>query len=276
MPARSATGTIATAGSATPITPSRRSTASARSTCSKAISPICATSSTAAKGGHIQPLYGVLGEADAHRAEEPELAGYRGMGPVRVGNQAYRAGPARRLWPDRAVKRAGLLRPAAVPHVGRRGFRWRSNGSANAPGSCTTSPMPACGNCAPGRASTPIPPRCAGRHATGSPTRLQALGLSERGAFWQQRADAIRARIEQAAWRARYAAAVGDLRRRRSRRQRAAAARSAIPRRPTIRAFATPSPPSRPGCGAARTCCATPPRTISACPKRPSTSAPSG
>jgi GH15 family glucan-1,4-alpha-glucosidase len=41
----------------------------------------------AADGGHIQPLYGVAGEADL-----PErvvgLPGYRGMGPVRVGNEA--------------------------------------------------------------------------------------------------------------------------------------------------------------------------------------------
>jgi GH15 family glucan-1,4-alpha-glucosidase len=42
-----------------------------------------------AKGGHIQPLYGVLGEAKLEERFAPDLAGYRGMGPVRVGNQAY-------------------------------------------------------------------------------------------------------------------------------------------------------------------------------------------
>ena len=42
-----------------------------------------------AKGGHIQPLYGVLGEATLEERFAPDLAGYRGMGPVRVGNQAY-------------------------------------------------------------------------------------------------------------------------------------------------------------------------------------------
>jgi len=41
-----------------------------------------------AKGGHIQPLYGVGGEAGLTEWIAPSLNGYRGMGPVRVGNQA--------------------------------------------------------------------------------------------------------------------------------------------------------------------------------------------
>lgn len=43
----------------------------------------------AAKGGHIQPLYGVAGEVFLDERVEPKLPGYRGMPPVRVGNQAY-------------------------------------------------------------------------------------------------------------------------------------------------------------------------------------------
>lgn len=42
-----------------------------------------------ATDGHIQPLYGVLGNADLEESEARHLSGYRGMGPVRVGNQAY-------------------------------------------------------------------------------------------------------------------------------------------------------------------------------------------
>lgn len=42
-----------------------------------------------AKGGDIQPLYSVLGEAELTEVQAPRLAGYRGMGPVRVGNEAY-------------------------------------------------------------------------------------------------------------------------------------------------------------------------------------------
>lgn len=42
-----------------------------------------------AKGGHIQPLYGVSGESRLEERVEEGLPGYRGLGPVRVGNQAY-------------------------------------------------------------------------------------------------------------------------------------------------------------------------------------------
>lgn len=43
----------------------------------------------AAKGGQIQPLYSVMGVAELNEANAASLAGYRGMGPVRVGNAAY-------------------------------------------------------------------------------------------------------------------------------------------------------------------------------------------
>ena len=41
-----------------------------------------------AKGGHIQPLFGIGLELDLPESTVDHLAGYRGMGPVRVGNQA--------------------------------------------------------------------------------------------------------------------------------------------------------------------------------------------
>ena len=41
-----------------------------------------------AKGGHIQPLFGVGLELNLPESTMDHLAGYRGMGPVRVGNQA--------------------------------------------------------------------------------------------------------------------------------------------------------------------------------------------
>lgn len=43
-----------------------------------------------AKDGHIQPLYDVRGNATLTETVAERLDGYRGMGPVRVGNDAYR------------------------------------------------------------------------------------------------------------------------------------------------------------------------------------------
>lgn len=40
-------------------------------------------------GGHLQPVYGIDGKAQLEERSVETLAGYLGMGPVRVGNQAY-------------------------------------------------------------------------------------------------------------------------------------------------------------------------------------------
>ena len=42
-----------------------------------------------ARGGQIQPLYSVMGESELDESVADDLAGYRGMGPVRKGNAAY-------------------------------------------------------------------------------------------------------------------------------------------------------------------------------------------
>jgi GH15 family glucan-1,4-alpha-glucosidase len=41
------------------------------------------------RGGHVQPLYGIGREEALVERIVPHLAGFRGMGPVRVGNQAF-------------------------------------------------------------------------------------------------------------------------------------------------------------------------------------------
>jgi GH15 family glucan-1,4-alpha-glucosidase len=43
-----------------------------------------------ANGAPLQPVYGIDGRAELDEQEIPTLAGYRGMGPVRTGNLAYR------------------------------------------------------------------------------------------------------------------------------------------------------------------------------------------
>jgi GH15 family glucan-1,4-alpha-glucosidase len=45
---------------------------------------------SAAPDGRLQPLYTVSGRSDLEEREITSLAGYRGMGPVRIGNEAYR------------------------------------------------------------------------------------------------------------------------------------------------------------------------------------------
>ncbi|RFA30832.1 glucoamylase [Alkalilimnicola ehrlichii] len=42
-----------------------------------------------ARGGRLLPVYRINGKADLEEREIPQLPGFRGMGPVRVGNQAY-------------------------------------------------------------------------------------------------------------------------------------------------------------------------------------------
>ena len=42
-----------------------------------------------ARGGQIQPLYSVMGDSELTEGAASHLAGYRGMGPVRIGNAAY-------------------------------------------------------------------------------------------------------------------------------------------------------------------------------------------
>ncbi len=42
-----------------------------------------------ARGGRIQPLYSVMGANELFESEAEHLSGYRGMGPVRIGNAAY-------------------------------------------------------------------------------------------------------------------------------------------------------------------------------------------
>jgi GH15 family glucan-1,4-alpha-glucosidase len=46
--------------------------------------------STAGDDGYLEPVYGILREADLPEREVKTLSGYRGMGPIRVGNEAAR------------------------------------------------------------------------------------------------------------------------------------------------------------------------------------------
>ena len=75
---------------------------------------------TATARGHLQPVYGIGLEADLGERTVDTLPGFRGIGPVRVGNQAYEHQPARRLRPRHARLHAGVLRPPAAAAGGPR------------------------------------------------------------------------------------------------------------------------------------------------------------
>jgi GH15 family glucan-1,4-alpha-glucosidase len=153
-----------------------------------------------ARGGHIQPLYGVGGEATLEERVAPGLNGYRGMGPVRVGNQAYEQIQhdaygqiilcnAQAFFDQRLFRTATVEDFRALEAIGERAWavydkpdaglwelRTRSHVHTYSAAMCWA----ACdrlGNAA------------------------LALGLEERRVFWGERATTMRQRIETAAWR---------------------------------------------------------------------------
>ena len=153
-----------------------------------------------ARGGHIQPLYGVGGEAQLVERIEQGLNGYRGMGPVRVGNQAYEQiqhdaygqivlSNVQAFFDHRLFRMAGVEDFEALETVGERAWEvfdkpdaglWELRTKSHVHTYSAAMCWAACDRLANAAA---------------------ALGLEPRRAFWQQRADTIRKRIEQAAWR---------------------------------------------------------------------------
>lgn len=153
----------------------------------------------AAGGGHIQPLYGVLGEPRVEERIESGLPGYRGMGPVRVGNDAYRQvqhdaygqivlSSAQAFIDQRMLRPSGPEDFAALERVGEHAWavhdkpdaglwelRTRQEVHTYSAAMCWA----ACDRLA---------------MAAG------ALGLPDRASFWAERAKHIRERIETTAW----------------------------------------------------------------------------
>lgn len=153
-----------------------------------------------ARGGHIQPLYGVLGEATLEEREAPLLPGYRGMGPVRVGNQAYEQvqhdaygqivlSNVQAFFDQRLYRTATVEDFQALERVGERAWEhhdkpdaglWELRTRQSVHTYSSAMCWAACDRLA---------------NAAG------VLGLGDRQAFWAERAAAIRERIIAAAWR---------------------------------------------------------------------------
>ena len=153
-----------------------------------------------AKGGHIQPLYDVLGEARLEERAEPLLTGYRGMGPVRVGNQAYEQiqhdaygqivlCSVHAFFDQRLFRPSGLEDFTALEKVGDRAWEnynqpdaglWELRTRQSVHTYSSAMCWAACDRLA---------------NAAG------ALDLPDRQKHWQDRADAIRQTILSSAWR---------------------------------------------------------------------------
>ena len=152
-----------------------------------------------AKGGHIQPLYGVSGAPRLEEWEAEGLAGYRSMGPVRVGNAAYTQvqhdaygqiilSNVQAFFDERLFRRASEADFHALEKVGERAWEMHDQPDAGLweyrtrTAVHTYSSVMSWAGC----------DRLANAAA--------ALGLEERAELWRGRAKAIRARIEKDAW----------------------------------------------------------------------------
>jgi GH15 family glucan-1,4-alpha-glucosidase len=153
-----------------------------------------------AKGGHIQPLYGVLGEPKLEEWIAPDLPGYRGMGPVRVGNQAYEQiqhdaygqiilSNVQAFFDERLFRQASVEDFTALEAIGERAWQvydkpdaglWELRTRQSVHTYSAAMCWAACDRLA---------------------NAAHKLGLADRATFWQDRADVMHAKIVDTAWR---------------------------------------------------------------------------
>ena len=163
------------------------------------------------KGGHIQPLYGVGMEARLTEWIAEALPGYRGMGPVRVGNQAQEQiqhdvygqivlSNVQAFFDQRLLRPADAADFEALERVGERAFAMHDQADAGLWEFRTIA-----------RVHTYSALMCwaaCDRLANAA----EAIGLTDRAAFWRDRAARVRDEIEGRAWnadRGHYAASFG-------------------------------------------------------------------
>ncbi|MBA3591817.1 glycoside hydrolase family 15 protein [Methylibium sp.] len=152
-----------------------------------------------AAGGHIQPLYGIGLEKTLPEVQLDHLRGYRGMGPVRVGNQAQEhfqhdvygnvvLGAAQSFHDRRLFRRADAGDFALLEAVGERAWAthdqpdagmWELRTRARVHTSSALMSWAACDRLA---------------------KIAVVLALPERAIRWRERADTIRERVLTEAW----------------------------------------------------------------------------
>jgi GH15 family glucan-1,4-alpha-glucosidase len=151
------------------------------------------------RGGHIQPLYGIGQEEHLPEAILGHLPGYRGQGPVRVGNQAQEhfqhdvygniiLGASQSFHDARLFRRAGKVEFGYMEAVGEQAFRvydqpdagmWELRTRARIHTSSALMSWAACDRLA---------------------KIASVLKLPDRIRHWRDRADVIRERILREAW----------------------------------------------------------------------------
>ena len=153
----------------------------------------------ASRGGQIQPLYAVSGEPKLAERIAEGLAGYRGMGPVRVGNAAYEQvqhdaygqiilSNVQAFFDERLFRKATADDFAALEKVGERAWEMHDQPDAGL---------------WEFRTRTSVHTYSSVMSWAGCDRLANAaeeLGLAERATLWRERAAAIRARIEKDAW----------------------------------------------------------------------------
>ncbi len=152
-----------------------------------------------ADGGHIQPVYGISLESRLTERIVDTLPGYRGMGPVRVGNQAYEhlqhdvygdvvLATAQAFFDQRLLRTLGKADFAELEKVGERAFQlhdqpdagiWELRTKEKIHTSSSLMCWAACDRLA---------------------KIAEQLALPVRARHWRDRADRIRGAIEQRAW----------------------------------------------------------------------------
>jgi GH15 family glucan-1,4-alpha-glucosidase len=152
-----------------------------------------------AVGGHVQPVYGVGYEPILGERIAPDLAGYRGMGPVRVGNQAHEQiqhdvygqivlSTAHAFFDERLLRPPGRDEFAALERQGERAFAVYDKPDAGLWELRTRTAV-----------HTYSAAMCwAACDRLGN--IAEKLGLNDRAHLWNERAKIIRAAIETHAW----------------------------------------------------------------------------
>jgi len=151
------------------------------------------------RGEHIQPLYGIGLERSLPESICENLSGYRGMGPVRVGNQAHEhyqhdvygnviLGATQAFYDHRLLHRAGLPEFQRLEQAGEQAVKvfgqpdagmWELRTRARVHTSSALMSWAACDRLA----------------------RIAALlAVPGRAAYWRSHADAMRERILREAW----------------------------------------------------------------------------